>query len=90
MVAFRLLFSDLTELPSCDYRAARYPSVTLLTLYFNQNAGAETSQIYFLGFKGEFTKRSERPGVFIYEAQANPADHAKLPGMESGMHSQIG
>lgn len=70
--------------------AARYPSVTLLTLFFNQNAGGDTSQIYFLGFKGEFTRRSERPGAFIYEAQANPADHPKLPGMETGMHSQIG
>lgn len=35
-------------------------------------------------------QRSDKPGVIVYEAQANPADHVKLPGMGVGMHSSLG
>jgi len=71
--------------------AARYPAVSHLTLYITQNGGAsDGTQIFYLGFKGEFSKRAGRPGQIVYEAQANPADHAKLPGMSVGMHSNLG
>jgi len=70
--------------------AARYPAVSILTLFFNQNAGGDQTQIFYLGFKGEFAKRAGRPGQIVYEAQANPADHVKLPGMGVGMHSSLG
>ncbi|CAD6578277.1 MAG: hypothetical protein CYPHOPRED_000493 [Cyphobasidiales sp. Tagirdzhanova-0007] len=70
--------------------AARYPAVTVLTLFFNQNAGGDQSQIYYLGFKGEFSRRADRPGSIVYEKQANPADHVRLPGMGVGLHSSLG
>ena len=87
--------------------------MSILTLFFNQNAGGDQTQIFYLGFKGEFAKvspnfeamppaylawtdalpalkRAGRPGQIVYEAQANPADHVKLPGMGVGMHSSLG
>lgn len=71
-------------------RAARYPAVTNLTLFFNTNAGGVQTLVYFIGLKGEFSRRAERPGTIVYESQANPADHVKLPGLGEGMHSQLG
>jgi len=70
--------------------AARYPAVTNLALYFSENAGGEQTQIFYIGFKGEFSRRSDKPGVIVYESQANPADHIKLPGLGTGMHSSLG
>ena len=42
-------------------------------------------RLYWLGFKGEFSELKDEPIEFVYEAQANPADHAKVRGTESGM-----
>ncbi|KAL7008147.1 hypothetical protein EMMF5_002329 [Cystobasidiomycetes sp. EMM_F5] len=69
--------------------ATRYPAVTNLTLFFSENAGGETTQVYFIGFKGEFSKRVDRPGQIIYEATPNPADHVKFPGMGNEMHNTL-
>jgi hypothetical protein len=91
--------------------AARYPSVNVITLFFNKNAGGEQTQIYYIGFRGEFSKvlsayiiphqyhtdmhpsaaqRADKPGQIVYESQANPADHPKIPGMGTSMHSNLG
>ncbi|KAF6164320.1 hypothetical protein GIB67_029203, partial [Kingdonia uniflora] len=43
---------DLGEI--CEY--SRFQSVGNLTLHFPENFGAETTQIYYIGLKGEETK----------------------------------
>lgn len=65
-----------------ENRPAKFSSLKSLTLFFPSNRGADTSRIYFLGLKGEFSAFTREPVVTVYEAQANPADHKKIPGLE--------
>jgi hypothetical protein len=53
-----------------------FSGVQTLLLHFPKNFGAETSIIYYIGMRGEFSK-SHRHGVTIctYEAKPNPSDH---------------
>ncbi|KAK4053268.1 hypothetical protein OIO90_004042 [Microbotryomycetes sp. JL221] len=71
-------------------RPAKFPSVHSLTLFFPSNHGEETSRISFVGFKGEYSAFTRDPVITVYEAQANPADHAKIPGLDETSHSRIG
>ncbi|KAI5480900.1 hypothetical protein MNV49_006709 [Pseudohyphozyma bogoriensis] len=71
-------------------RPAKFPAVQHLTLFFPSNNGEDTSRISFVGFKGEYSPLTRDPIITVYEAQANPADHAKIKGLEHGAHSQIG
>ena len=57
-LALRAETSAHTETACSSPRAARYPAVSILTLFFNQNAGGDQTQIFYLGFKGEFAKVS--------------------------------
>lgn len=45
-------------------------------MYFPKNFGAETTKIFYIGLKGEWTE-AHRHKVTIcnYEASPNPADH---------------
>ncbi|GAA6063140.1 hypothetical protein JCM10212_001188 [Sporobolomyces blumeae] len=71
-------------------RPAKFPSVTSLTLFFPSNHGEDTTRISFVGFRGEYTPLKRDPIITVYEAQANPADHAKIPGLDHTAHSRIG
>ncbi len=64
----------------------RFTTTRSLTLFFEDNWGAETTVISYLGFKGEFMSLSKEPISVLYESAANPADHQRLPaiGMASG------
>ncbi|BGP39853.1 hypothetical protein JCM10450v2_003826 [Rhodotorula kratochvilovae] len=71
-------------------RPAKFPSVRSLTLFFPSNHGEATTRVSFVGFKGEYSALTRDPIITVYEAQANPADHAKLPGLDTASHSRIG
>ncbi|KAM0752213.1 DUF1000-domain-containing protein [Meredithblackwellia eburnea MCA 4105] len=71
-------------------RPAKFPAVQSLTLFFPSNQGEDTTRINFVGFKGEYSPLTRDPIITVYEAQANPADHAKIPGLDSTAHSRIG
>ncbi|GAA5997925.1 PITH domain-containing protein [Rhodotorula paludigena] len=71
-------------------RPAKFPSVRSLTLFFPSNHGEDTTRVSFVGFKGEYSALTRDPIITVYEAQANPADHAKIPGLDSTAHSRIG
>ncbi|NXU90632.1 PITH1 protein, partial [Xiphorhynchus elegans] len=60
-------------------RIARFSNVYHLSMHFPKNFGAETTKIFYIGLKGEWTE-AHRHEVTIctYEASANPADH-RLP-----------
>ncbi|KAM6045314.1 PITH domain-containing protein 1 isoform 2-T2 [Chlamydotis macqueenii] len=55
---------------------ARFCNVYHLSIHFPRNFGAETTKIFYIGLKGEWTE-AQRHEVTIcsYEAAANPADH---------------
>ncbi|GAA5844371.1 hypothetical protein JCM3766R1_006371 [Sporobolomyces carnicolor] len=71
-------------------RPAKFPSVTSLTLFFPSNHGEGTTRISFVGFRGEYSPLTRDPIITVYEAQANPADHQKIPGLDATAHSRIG
>lgn len=70
------LSHDYTGLVEYPTMVSRFNSVTSLLMHFPTNYGAETSTIYYIGLRGEYTE-AHRHGVTIatYEARANPADH---------------
>ncbi|XP_009998886.1 PREDICTED: PITH domain-containing protein 1 [Chaetura pelagica] len=57
-------------------KIARFSNVYHLSMHFPKNFGAETTKIFYIGLKGEWTE-AHRHQVTIcnYEASANPADH---------------
>jgi len=67
-------------------KAAKFSNLSSITLFFPSSQGAETTQIYYVGFLGYWTERKNNPVITVYEAQANPADHEKIQGMD-GMSS---
>ncbi|KZV72665.1 DUF1000-domain-containing protein [Peniophora sp. CONT] len=63
-------------------KAARFASVSSITLFFPASQGADTTRIYYIGFLGVWSEKKNAPIVTVYEAQANPADHQKVRGTE--------
>lgn len=57
-------------------KVVQFTGVHHLSLCFPANFGAETTRIYYIGLRGEFTK-AHYHGVTIcnYESRANAADH---------------
>ena len=57
-------------------RIVKFSSVTHLTLHFPTNYGDETSRIYFIGLKGDWTPAHQH-GVTLctYEATPSMSDH---------------
>ncbi|KAA1138766.1 hypothetical protein PGTUg99_035955 [Puccinia graminis f. sp. tritici] len=81
---------ETTEVVEFPVRVAKFSSVTSLSIFFNSTTpGADKSQVYFLGFKGEFTNLSRKPVIAIYEAQANPTDHQKIKGLNDSVNHAI-
>ncbi|KAK3905344.1 PITH domain-containing protein [Staphylotrichum tortipilum] len=67
---------EVQELP---VRRARFNAVRRLTLFFPDNFGdgdEDVTRISYLGFKGEWMQLGRAPANILYEAAANPADHA--------------
>ena len=59
----------------------RFTMTRSITLFFEENWGAETTKISYLGFKGEFMALSKEPVSVLYESAANPADHKRIPAV---------
>ncbi|KAK6359550.1 hypothetical protein TWF696_000703 [Orbilia brochopaga] len=83
--------AEVTEIP---LRRALFNSVRSLTLFFEQNHSGgeeETTRLWYLGFRGDYMKVGREPIITLYEAAANPRDHANLvPGGKLGNESQFG
>jgi hypothetical protein len=62
-------------------RVARFGSVRNLTIYFPNNFGNPTTQLYYVGLRGEFTEISKDPVITLYEAAPNPTDHVNITGI---------
>lgn len=61
---------------SIIYRVVQFSSVHHLTLYFPTNFGSDSTRIYYIGLRGEFSE-AHHHGVTIcnYESRPNVADH---------------
>ncbi|XP_057813482.1 uncharacterized protein LOC131027440 isoform X1 [Cryptomeria japonica] len=68
---------------------SRFQGVANLTLHFPENFGAETTQIYYIGLRGEATQmKRDVVATIVYEALPNPSDH-KLPSETGGISKVI-
>ncbi|KAI6693513.1 hypothetical protein NL676_021223 [Syzygium grande] len=57
-------------------RYSKFQSVGNITLHFPDNFGGDTSQIYYIGFKGEATQlKRDVVATIVYELMPNPSDH---------------
>lgn len=72
--------SDLIEYP---VKIRLYNNVKTLTLFFEHNWSddEEPTEIWYLGFRGDYTEIRDAPVAISYEAFANPKDH-KIKGTE--------
>jgi len=66
------------EVVSYPVKPAKFPSVSSITLFVPRSVSEPTIRIYFLGFKGEFTKvNREGPKNIVYEAAPNVSSKIK-------------
>ncbi|KAK4730046.1 hypothetical protein AABB24_034241 [Solanum stoloniferum] len=57
-------------------RYSRFQSVGNITLHFPDNFGADTTQIQYIGLKGEATQmKRDVVANIVYEIMPNPSDH---------------
>ena len=75
-------YANASEISEYPVKVRLFPAVKSLTLFFDANYGADATLLWYLGFRGEFTRRSDKPVIAIYEAAANPADHKVKNQME--------
>ncbi|XP_072973846.1 uncharacterized protein [Typha angustifolia] len=70
------LTENLQGLLEYQTRYSRFQSVGNLTLHFTDNFGADTTQIYYIGLRGEATQlRRDVVATIVYEVMPNPSDH---------------
>ncbi|CAN1147323.1 PITH domain-containing protein GA19395 [Linum perenne] len=71
-------------------RYAKFQSVSSITLHFPDNFGGDTTQIHYIGFKGEATKnKRDAVATIVYELMPNPSDH-KTKAETGGGVSHVG
>lgn len=67
-------------------KVARFNNVNHLSLHFPASFGADSTKVYYIGLKGDFTQVNRQEIVICnYEAAANPADH-KAEAVDSTTH----
>jgi len=67
---------DLTGTLEYPIKVVKFPNVHHLTIYFPKNFGAESTKVYYIGLKGEFTKLPRQEvTICTYESAPNPCDH---------------
>jgi hypothetical protein len=74
-------------------KRALFNSTRSLVLFFPSNFGdgeEDVSRVSYLAFKGDFMKLGKEPVSVLYEAAANPADHAPIVGTKLGMEGGLG
>ncbi|KAI1918596.1 hypothetical protein LOZ58_002793 [Ophidiomyces ophidiicola] len=81
---------DVLEIP---LNRALWNTTTSATLFFEDNwsdGEEDVTKVGYLGFKGQFMALNREPVTVLYEAAANPKDHAIIQGMGEGVGRTIG
>ncbi|KDN41078.1 DUF1000-domain-containing protein [Tilletiaria anomala UBC 951] len=80
--------TNATQVVEYPLRVAKFSRVRDVTLYIPASQGAETTRVYFAGFKGEWEKSSrEAPVGIIYESAPQLKDHVKVAGTAAGSNN---
>lgn len=85
--------SQTSEVQELAVRRALFGRVQRLTLFFPDNFGdgeEDITRIAYLGFRGEWMQLGRAPTNIIYEAAANPSDHAVKGTSVNQLGSHIG
>ena len=82
--------SQTSEIQDIGVKRAVFGKVQNLTLFFEDNHGEEVTALSYLGFKGDWMQLGRAPTNILYEAAANPADHAVKGTSTNQMGSNIG
>jgi hypothetical protein len=85
--------SRTSEVQDILVKRALFGKVQSLTLFFVDNHGQgeeDVTRISYLGFKGEWMQLGRAPTNILYEAAANPADHAIKGTAVNKMGSNLG
>ncbi|KAK9141952.1 hypothetical protein Syun_011352 [Stephania yunnanensis] len=83
------LVENLQGVLEYQTRYSRFQNVGNLTLHFSENFGADETQIYYIGLKGEATQlKRDVVATIVYEVMPNPSDH-KTPTDASGGLSHV-
>ncbi|KAH9406416.1 PREDICTED: PITH domain-containing protein 1-like [Rhagoletis zephyria] len=82
------IMQDSTGTLEYPLKIVKFSSVFHLTIHIPKNYGAETSKVYYIGLRGEFTP-TNRDAILIanYELAPNPAECKQ--GIEETMTHQI-
>lgn len=79
--------SDIQDIP---VKRALFGKVQNLTLFVEDNYGDDVTRISYLGFKGDWMQLGRAPTNILYEAAANPNDHALKGTAVNQMGSHLG
>lgn len=85
-----LTLSQTSEIQDIPVRRPLFGNTYCLSLFFEDNFGAESTEIYYLAFKGEFMRLNRDPVEVLYEKAANPQDHAPIVGINDMAGSRTG
>lgn len=67
---------DITGELEYATKISRFSNVYHLSIHISKNFGADTTKIFYIGLRGEWTElRRHEVTICNYEASANPADH---------------
>lgn len=80
-----LELSQTNDVQDIPVRRALFGNTYSLSLFFADNHGEDVSEVFYLGFKGEFMKLNREPVEVLYEAAANPKDHVLTQGIGQGV-----
>ncbi|XP_078428147.1 PITH domain protein (DUF1000) isoform X2 [Wolffia australiana] len=79
------LVENIQGMLEYETRYSRFQGVGSLTLHFPDNFGADTTQIYYIGLRGEATQLKRDAVInIVYELMPNPSDH-KTPAEAWGL-----
>eukprot|EP00890_Picochlorum_soloecismus_P003370 jgi/Picsp_1/4033/NSC_01545-R1_protein len=70
-------------------KVSKFNGVHSLDLHFPSNYGADTTEIRFIAFKGEYEERRREAVNTVYESKPMPSDH-QVPEEQKGMFSHYG
>ena len=76
-----LAVSQTNEVQEIPVKRSLFGNTYSLTLFFEDNYGDDISEIFWLGFKGEFAQLNREPFEVLYEKAANPKDHEMVAGI---------
>jgi hypothetical protein len=71
-------------------KRALFGKVQSLTMFIMDNYGDDVTRLNYLGFKGDWMQLGRAPTNILYEAAANPSDHAIKGTSINKMGSHLG